>query len=356
MPNAKYIIEPTPFKLRSQSPLNETVTTSNTIVDVTNKNDEDTNSHNNANSTGSNTGGDKPKDPNMLEMGIPGDDVMDRVNASGESNSEYGGGFNEFLRRRSETSGSAKIRARATYKLERRKNRQAEKAKKWTSKTKGGTTASTNNTSTQNNTNQDTTPTETRSLMSKGDVNTQTYIPNVTDSNVGTGKLNIPNNVKPVNTPKPKTNQQRRQETENEYYNASPFEYSTPNPFTPSQQDVVGQVYNPGGNDINQFQQNQGANKVTYGQPNPAGNPNTYNQPAIPTEADTTMNDLQMGNAPMGAVFGENLPGALNPRQQRKADRRGRRTERRANRQGGFMGNAISGGLDSTIRRQQIFM
>ena len=89
----------------------------------------------------------------------------------------------------------------------------------------------------------------------------------------------------------------------------SPLNYSVANPFNPSQQDLIGQVYNPSGNDINSFQQNQGANKVTYGQPNPAGNPNTYNQPAIPTEADTTMNDLQMGNAPMG----DDLSGGMMP-------------------------------------------
>ena len=107
MPNAKYIIEPTPFKLRSQdSNFNYNFTTGMRKGEKGSEEDTNTNNHNNANSTGSNTGGDKPKDPNMLKMGIPGDDVMDRANVSGESNSEYGGGFNEFLRRRSETSGS----------------------------------------------------------------------------------------------------------------------------------------------------------------------------------------------------------------------------------------------------------
>ena len=82
--------------------------------------------------------------------------------------------------------------------------------------------------------------------------------------------------------------------------------YVTPlnyNPFSPRQQDIVGQVYNPSGNDISQFQDGQAFNKS-------ASNPNTYNQPAIPTEADTTMNDLQTGNAPMGA-FGDDLSGAM---------------------------------------------
>ena len=58
----------------------------------------------------------------------------------------------------------------------------------------------------------------------------------------------------------------------------SPLNY---NPFSPRQQDIVGQVYNPSGNDISQFQDGQAFNKS-------ASNPNTYNQPAIPTEADTT--------------------------------------------------------------------
>ncbi len=123
----------------------------------------------------------------------------------------------------------------------------------------------------------------------------------------------------------------------------SPVNYSIANPFSPNQQGLIGQVYNPNGNDINQFQDGQAFNKF-------ASNPNTLNEPPIPTEADTTMNDLQMGNEPMGAVFGENLPGALNPRQQRKADRRSRRADRRANRQGGFknfvrqsVGGALTG-------------
>ena len=80
----------------------------------------------------------------------------------------------------------------------------------------------------------------------------------------------------------------------------SPLNY---NPFSPRQQDIVGQVYNPSGNDISEFQDGQAFNKS-------ASNPNTYNQPAIPTEADTTMNDLQTGNAPMGA-FGDDLSGAM---------------------------------------------
>ena len=123
----------------------------------------------------------------------------------------------------------------------------------------------------------------------------------------------------------------------------SPANYSIANPFTPRQQDIVGNVYNPSGDDINQFEQGQSFNKF-------ASNPNTLNEPPIPTEADTTMNDLQMGNEPMGAVFGENLSGVLNPRQQRKADRRSRRADRRANRQGGFrnfvrqsVGGALTG-------------
>ena len=66
------------------------------------------------------------------------------------------------------------------------------------------------------------------------------------------------------------------------------------------------------------------------------------------------MNDLQMGNEPMGAVFGENLPGALNPRQQRKADRRSRRADRRANRQGGFQNfvrQSVGGALTGIMPR-----
>ena len=141
----------------------------------------------------------------------------------------------------------------------------------------------------------------------------------------------------------------------------SPLKYSIANPFSPSQQDLIGQVYNPGGNDINQFQQNQGANKVTYGQPNPAGNPNTYNQPAIPTEADTTMNDLQMGNAPMGDDLSGGMmpPTGLAPEQgmgstrgfvpqlSRKERRQQRRSDRREQGTGlrNFMTRAVTGGM-----------
>jgi hypothetical protein len=132
----------------------------------------------------------------------------------------------------------------------------------------------------------------------------------------------------------------------------SPLNYSPVNPFSPREQGVIGNIYNPSGNDISQFEDTQLRGKdlanvrlggaqmepiVVDPKGNPVNlNPNTLNEPPIPTEADTTMNDLQMGNEPMGAVFGENLPGALNPRQQRKADRRSRRADRRANRQGGF--------------------
>ena len=128
---------------------------------------------------------------------------------------------------------------------------------------------------------------------------------------------------------------------------STPLAYSVANPFSPNQQDLIGQVYNPNGNDINQFQDGQAFNKS-------ASNPNTLNEPPIPTEADTTMNDLQMGNEPMGAVFGENLPGALNPRQQRKADRRSRRADRRANRQGGFQNfvrQSVGGALTGIMPR-----
>ena len=127
----------------------------------------------------------------------------------------------------------------------------------------------------------------------------------------------------------------------------SPANYSIANPFTPRQQDIVGNVYNPSGDDINQFEQGQSFNKF-------ASNPNTLNEPPIPTEADTTMNDLQMGNEPMGAVFGENLSGVLNPRQQRKADRRSRRADRRANRQGGFQNfvrQSVGGALTGIMPR-----
>ena len=84
----------------------------------------------------------------------------------------------------------------------------------------------------------------------------------------------------------------------------SPIKYSIANPFSPNQQGVIGQVYNPSGNDISQFEQGQAFNKF-------ASNPNTLNEPPIPTEAQTTMNDLQMENEPMGA-FGDDLTGAMN--------------------------------------------
>ena len=52
-------------------------------------------------------------------------------------------------------------------------------------------------------------------------------------------------------------------------------------------------IFNPTGKDIGGFENQQAANKM-------AMNTNTYNQRSIPTEAETTMNDLQMANAPMG--------------------------------------------------------
>ena len=141
----------------------------------------------------------------------------------------------------------------------------------------------------------------------------------------------------------------------------SPIKYSIANPFSPNQQDVIGQVYNPGGNDISQFEQGQAFNKF-------ASNPNTLNEPPIPTEAQTTMNDLQMENEPMGA-FGDDLTGAMNnnvglppeqgmgstrgfvPQLSRKERRQQRRSDRRDTRreQGtglrNFMTRAVTGGM-----------
>jgi len=79
----------------------------------------------------------------------------------------------------------------------------------------------------------------------------------------------------------------------------SPLDYSTPNPFTPREQGVIGKVYNPSGNDISEFEQGQAFNKF-------ASNPNTLNEPPIPTEADMTMTDIEMGNQPLDP-FGDDL-------------------------------------------------
>lgn len=243
MPNAKYIIEPTPFKLRSQSPLNETVTTSNEIVNV-NKKKNEKNAHNIKNGTGAGIGVD-PNNINTL-TGMPESNVIaDAEKLDVKKEQEAKGGYNNYLRNRSQ-SDNARIAAKSKFKLAKREKRQGEKAIKWNKKT---------------------------------DVLTGNMVGKVTQTEA------------------------------DRIVGNSPVAYSVANPFNPSQQDLVGQVYNPGGNDINQFQQNQSANKVTYGQPNPASNPNTYNQPAIPTEADTTMNDLQMGNAPMG----DDLSGGMMP-------------------------------------------
>ena len=79
------------------------------------------------------------------------------------------------------------------------------------------------------------------------------------------------------------------------------------NPFSPTEQEVMGGVFNPTGNDINQFQSNQGFNKnqynIGYGQPEGALNPNTLNEPPIPTEGSLTTTDLASGNVPMGDDF-----------------------------------------------------
>ena len=83
----------------------------------------------------------------------------------------------------------------------------------------------------------------------------------------------------------------------------SPLDYSTPNPFTPREQGVIGQVYNPSGNDISEFEQGQAFNKF-------ASNPNTLNEPPIPTEADMTMTDIEMGNQPLDP-FGDDLSGEM---------------------------------------------
>ena len=137
----------------------------------------------------------------------------------------------------------------------------------------------------------------------------------------------------------------------------SPLPYSVANPFSPNQQDLIGQVYNPNGNDINQFQDGQAFNKF-------ASNPNTLNEPPIPTEAQTTMNDLQMENEPMGA-FGDDLTGAMNnnvglppeqgmgstrgfvPQLSRKERRQQRRSDRREQGTGlrNFMTRAVTGGM-----------
>ena len=137
----------------------------------------------------------------------------------------------------------------------------------------------------------------------------------------------------------------------------SPVNYSIANPFSPNQQGVIGQVYNPSGNDISQFEQGQAFNKF-------ASNPNTLNEPPIPTEAQTTMNDLQMENEPMGA-FGDDLTGAMNnnvglppeqgmgstrgfvPQLSRKERRQQRRSDRREQGTGlrNFMTRAVTGGM-----------
>lgn len=233
MPNAKYIIEPTPFKLRSQSPLNTINTTATT--DTFSWGDfglnkqkeliEKASAHHTQYSTGGGSENIKVNKLDNVTGGVDPNSIAEKSKAlDAKKEQEAKGGYNNYLRNRSQ-SDNAKIAAKSKFKLAKREKRQGERAEKWINKSN------------------------------------------------------------------------------------SALAYSVANPFNPSQQDLVGQVYNPGGNDINQFQQNQSANKVTYGQPNPASNPNTYNQPAIPTEADTTMNDLQMGNAPMG----DDLSGGMMP-------------------------------------------
>jgi len=78
-------------------------------------------------------------------------------------------------------------------------------------------------------------------------------------------------------------------------------------PFSPTEQGTMGGVFNPTGNDINQFQSNQGFNKgrfdIGYGAPQQLPNPNTLNEPPIPTQESLTTTDLATGNAPMGDDF-----------------------------------------------------
>ena len=255
-----------------------TTTVSNKIVNVNKK------KNNEKGSTG--TGGviGIEKNPNLLTGIKFGDKIIaESEKLDGEKEQEAKGGYNNYLRNRSQ-SDNARIAAKSKFKLAKREKRQGEKAAKWNEKTSA----------------------------LKGDM---------------IGGVS--------------------QDEADRIVSNSPAVYSVANPFSPNQQDLIGQVYNPNGNDINQFQDGQAFNKS-------ASNPNTLNEPPIPTEADTTMNDLQMGNEPMGAVFGENLPGALNPRQQRKADRRSRRADRRANRQGGFQNfvrQSVGGALTGIMPR-----
>jgi len=255
MPNIKnYIIEPTPFKLRSQSPLNDNWgegILSNEIVNVNKKKNDE------KGSTG--TGGviGMEKNPNLLTGIKFGDDLLKNAEVlDTEKEQEAKGGYNNYLRNRSQ-SDNARIAAKSKFKLAKREKRQGEKAIKWNKKTDALT-------------------------LSTSPV-----------AFIGAG-LNMPT-------------QQAIQKAQQLGAQAQQLGGAQQNPFTPQQQGLMGGVFNPTGNDINQFQSNQGFNKdrydVGYGQPGNALNPNTLNEPPIPTEGETTMNDLQMGNAPMGDDF-----------------------------------------------------
>jgi hypothetical protein len=141
------------------------------------------------------------------------------------------------------------------------------------------------------------------------------------------------------------------------------------NPFSPTEQGAMGGVFNPTGNDINQFQSNQGFNKnqynIGYGQPEGALNPNTLNEPPIPTEGSLTTTDLASGNVPMGDDFsgldlataapeqgmGSTQTGGVTANLTRKEQRQLRRKERRGRRWGAMLSRKGNNASDRQYRR-----
>ena len=138
------------------------------------------------------------------------------------------------------------------------------------------------------------------------------------------------------------------------------------NPFSPTDQGVMGGVFNPTGNDINQFQSNQGFNKgrfdIGYGAPQPLPNPNTLNEPPIPSQTALTTTDLATGNAPMGDDFsgldlatgapeqgmGSTQTGGVTAnltRDERRDQRRQRRQDNRLYRRTGQRSGAMGGAM-----------
>ena len=326
MPNAKYIIEPTPFKLRSQSPLNNWATISYNKPSLKDQ-------------VGTGVGVSAPvRDQTEFKHG-----AQVFIDENENKTSE----FNTNLKDRIKGADNIAKKTRLEGKLGRKEKRQAARADKIQRRNdkRNPQTELTEKIAITKDIKPSTPTVESVKFKINKGTNLDTKAVNTDidkikarhqkdlldrknikkDSNKTTNAMgddiaeyltsggNVPDSLKP------KTNEeiqeemreiQKKLQIEDTIGKGDTFRsginYNSPlnyNPFSPRQQDIVGQVYNPSGNDISEFQDGQAFNKS-------ASNPNTYNQPAIPTEADTTMNDLQTGNAPMGA-FGDDLSGAM---------------------------------------------